>query len=289
MKRALVASILLHLLVLLLWSEITQLDLFAIDVKKPVERDPLVFEFEAPKRTREVVETPEDAKVDEFQKDADLASDKNARARNPEADPDLDLGKAFSRGDLFAHELPTNPSTPGKQGVESEQESQQDQPTPKQKNDLYAENTQGEFRREYLVKPRSTTHAGGDPNLPKVRYDNQDSRAPDMGGLSFNTYNWDFAPYMLALKKRVEGNIFPPPAFTRLGMIQGETLLSFKIYPNGEMRDLKVIDYSGHHTLMETSVRAIEVSAPFPKLPRDFPEPYLEVTAKFSYLVSKFH
>ena len=46
---------------------------------------------------------------------------------------------------------------------------------------------------------------------------------------------------------------------------------------------LEVLEYIGHKTLMETSVRAIEVSAPFKPLPVDFPEDYLEITAQFYY------
>ncbi|MFQ5772553.1 MAG: energy transducer TonB, partial [bacterium] len=92
---------------------------------------------------------------------------------------------------------------------------------------------------------------------------------------------------MLALKKKVEHNIFPPPAFIRMGIISGETLLRFKIYPNGEMKDLEVLEYKGHETLMQTSVRAIEISAPFAPLPSNFPEAYLEVTAKFHYFIQK--
>jgi hypothetical protein len=38
---------------------------------------------------------------------------------------------------------------------------------------------------------------------------------------------------------------------------------------------------------MVTSSNAIEVSAPFLPLPRDFPEDYLEVTGKFIYFVQK--
>jgi hypothetical protein len=70
-------------------------------------------------------------------------------------------------------------------------------------------------------------------------------------------------------------------------MISGETLLRFKIYPNGQLRDLEILGYEGHESLMRTSSNAVEASAPFPKLPSDFPEPYLEVTGKFMYLIHR--
>ena len=104
-------------------------------------------------------------------------------------------------------------------------------------------------------------------------------------GIAPYTYEWDFAPYLLELKRRIRRNIFPPIAFTRLGMISGVTLLRFKIYPDGQLRDLKILGYEGDRSLMETSQTAVEISAPFPDLPSDFPEPYLEVTGKFLYLI----
>ncbi|MCK7513172.1 MAG: TonB C-terminal domain-containing protein [Desulfobacterales bacterium] len=110
---------------------------------------------------------------------------------------------------------------------------------------------------------------------------------PRSGGLSFNTYDWDFAPYMLALKERISRNIFPPLAFSQLGMIDGDTMLRFKIYPDGRLADLELLGYTGHRTLMETSRFAVTTSAPFPTLPADFPKSYLEVTAKFSYFVKR--
>jgi outer membrane biosynthesis protein TonB len=114
-----------------------------------------------------------------------------------------------------------------------------------------------------------------------------EGRAAESGGLSFNTYDWDFAPYMLALKERISRNIFPPLAFSQWGMIDGDTMLRFKIYPDGRLADLELLGYRGHHTLMETSRFAVTTSAPFPGLPADFPKSYLEVTAKFSYFVKR--
>ena len=147
-------------------------------------------------------------------------------------------------------------------------------------------NLSGVFYREYILEKKELK-TGQNKRLHGVTHDNQKTRALDMGGLSFNTYNWNFAPYLLVLKKRIRRNIFPPIAFTRLGMINGETLLRFKIYPNGELRDLVVLGYRGDKSLMDTSYNAVNISAPFPKLPADFPEPFLEVTGRFLYLIRK--
>ncbi len=253
-----------------------------------LEDDPIVFELQSPpeqrNRPREVIATPDDAK-NEPPENPDFLSDKMAQARNEETDASMPIGDAFARGDYNVHELPVNQVPPGQQPqqpVEQQAEATEldDSPTP-DPSKYAATGRSPVFRRELLV--RASVPAGAEEQKKRIRHDNQKSRAPDMGALSFNTYEWDFAPYMLELKRKVEGNIFPPPAFTRLGLISGETRLRFKIYPGGEVRDLEVLDFQGHKTLMETSYRAIEVSGPFPNLPSDFPEEYLEVTAKFTY------
>ena len=86
-----------------------------------------------------------------------------------------------------------------------------------------------------------------------------------------------------------ERNLFPPQAFTRLGIISGESMIRFKVYPDGHAGDIEVLSYDGHRSLMETSVNAIKGAEPFRSLPTDFPkyEKFLEVTAHFQYFVSR--
>lgn len=294
LKIALVVSVVLHVLIFLFWSVMAKYHLFATEVveNSDLQENPIVFEFEQNK-PKTVIETPDDANTTEPEQ-ADYLSDKNALARNEDPSNLTELGDPYARGDFRVPELPTASGPAGEPGQPAEQTQQSSSPDkPLESEDEDSEallaDRSVDFKKDYLVRSPQSAMSGASQNNPKVRYDNRSSRAPDMGGLSFNTYDWDFAPYMLTLKKKVEGNIFPPPAFTRLGLISGETLLRFKIYPNGELRDLEILDYQGHKTLMETSVRAIEVSAPFMKLPADFPEKYLEVTAKFSYFIKKLY
>ncbi|MCG8606471.1 energy transducer TonB [bacterium] len=293
--KYLVSSVLLHFLFLLLFVFLTGLGMFATDesLADLVNKDPLVFQLQEEQRRSELVETPDDAEVDEEQKDTDLASDKNARARNSEIKPDLESGEAFAEGEFEFKELPSNPTPLGQPGQLAEKERLAQEQTTDQKpketdaEDYYIVDGTPKFSREVLTQ--STTNPGANNDVPRIKYDNRNSNAPDLGSFSFNTYDWDFAPYMLALKKRVEKNIFPPPAFYRLGIIDGDTRLRFRIHPDGRMTNLEILDYNGHKTLMETSVRAIEISAPFMALPHDFPERYLEVTASFRYLISKLY
>jgi outer membrane biosynthesis protein TonB len=290
------ASILLHIVLLLLWEGAIHLKLIQLDIvpPPPVEDEPIVFDLQPPNLPREVIETPNDAKVVEQQKKANFLSDKNALARNPETNPNLDIGEPFARGIFESHDLPAARGIQGQQqqqvpeaGEAAKTEGAAEKEPLSEPTENLLETDVAAIYREYERQRRERMKQGIQDRLPTVLHDNQVSRALDQGGLSFNTYNWDFAPYLLALKNRIRRNIFPPAAFTHLGLISGETLLRFKIYPNGQLRDLEILGYEGHESLMRTSSNAVEASAPFPELPPDFPEPYLEVTGKFMYLIHR--
>ncbi|MCP4147589.1 MAG: hypothetical protein GY757_07555 [bacterium] len=295
-KTIIILSILLHILFLLLWEDAMKLNLFNDETNQElmVENKPIVFDLQEPQKPSQVVETPKDAEVVEKQEKANFLSDKNALARSEEVKPDLDLGEAFARGDYKSHELPV---TPGVQGAQPQipqpekNDSDKDKEKPKEKTEEepadLGERSSTAYYKDFVLKQQPPVKPGQEEHLPSVMHDNQLTTAQQQGGLSFNTYNWNFAPYMLLLKKKIQRNIFPPPAFAQLGMIDGATLLRFKIYPNGVLKDLEIIDYKGHKTLMETSYNAVDISAPFPVLPSDFPEPFLEVTGKFIYFVKK--
>lgn len=286
-KYILLASLLLHLLFFLLLNLAVEWKIIGINlnpVPLPVSQ-PIVFDMQNSPRPREVIETPADARITDRPKEADFLSDKSALARNPETNPELKAGDSFSRGDFESHELPgVENRTEATQPEETERLNPEDHPELKE---FLEKNQAGIFYRDFLFEQSREKKPGNDSRNPTVNHDQQESRAREMGGLSFNTYNWNFAPYLLALKRRIQGNIFPPAAFTRLGMISGETLLRFKIFPAGELRDLRILGYQGDASLMTTSRTAVEISAPFPKLPVDFPEPFLEVTGRFLYWVKK--
>jgi outer membrane biosynthesis protein TonB len=72
-----------------------------------------------------------------------------------------------------------------------------------------------------------------------------------------------------------------------MGIISGRTVLRFRIKRDGNLSHLQLLGYEGHKSLMETSMRAVQVSAPFRPLPKDFPEEYLEITYTFEYLLSR--
>lgn len=282
---ALGASVVLHAVTLMTVGVGLDLGWWDRADVQEIDKAPLVFDLEQPEKPREVVETPETAEA-EPPEEADLLSDKNTRWRNPETDPSLPVDRAFARGDQEVYDYRQTLDEPsGDVRVNAGQDPLEPAPTESWASRSAAE----EFHRDLLVTPpkRRGRNQPRREESTRVRYDNQASRALDLGAFSLNTYAWEWAPYLLRLKRKVEPNIYPPPAFYRLGLISGQTVLRFKIMPTGDMRDLTLIDYQGHETLMQTSMRAIEISVPFEPLPEDFPKPYLEITARFNYFIQE--
>ncbi len=243
-----------------------------------------------------IVETPESARRTSAPKEAEHRSDKNAAAQNPYASSNLPLGKPFATGSLPDADTPPSPAAilgqaPNATSSETMGDGTSSDETAATKNATEGRpaitNGASNFRREFLT--------GGPYFLPgqsggistEAGMDNTQSRAPDLGGFSLNTYEWDFAPYMLWLKNHVQRNIYPPPAFTHMGIISGRTVLRFRISRNGKFLGMELIGYDGHKSLMETSVRAVQLSAPFRELPQHFPKDFLEVTAHFEYTIRK--
>ncbi len=142
---------------------------------------------------------------------------------------------------------------------------------------------------EALRQSRETTtlDAPHDFALPAERPDFGDDGSASMtiGNITLNTTAWDFAPYLLDLKRRIRQKWSPPVAFAQLGAIHGYTWVSFRIYPNGRMTDLSVVETEGHDSLHRSSENAIRGAAPFRPLPDHFPEDFLEITFGFYYLL----
>jgi outer membrane biosynthesis protein TonB len=276
-RLALIISLLLHLLAFVFVGLVLPLSTIALETtetSKP-DRPPLVFTL---------AETPESARREKPPENAEHVSDKNAVAQNPAAPQNLPVGKPFAEGlssnAAAAPQFPANAVEP--EPAASEHPSREDAAT-SAKEGMSAARISSSFRREFLTGNQRSAPQ----RLPEAGMESQQSRAPEIGGFSLNTYEWDFAPYMLWLQKHVQRNIYPPPAFTHMGIISGRTMLRFRINRDGTLLGMELLGYDGHKSLMETSVRAVQLSAPFRELPKDFPEEYLEVTGHFEYTVRK--
>ncbi len=265
-------SLLLHFLFFAGYGAVTHFQLFRVPEARKQQEDMIVFKVVENQAPPEKAPPPK----------ARYASDRNARAKNQQRTPKkADL--PFQSGTVAAPvprqaapEAVRQPSVPPA-GAKAPQPKQQPAkqlaylPPPKS------------FSRDVLLGRPARPAAPPERSRPAV--DNRKFSVDDLGGFAFNTYDWNFAPYLLYLKRRIEKNIFPPPAFTRMGIIEGRAVVRFVISKDGKLLSLRVLDSRGHHSLTETSVNAVEVSAPFRPLPSDFPEEVLEVTGTFIYKV----
>jgi hypothetical protein len=254
-----VISIAVHLLLVLAWT-VSEWVFVPKDGGKPKDLDQDGFVFE-------VIETPDNLPDEDPDEETNLVSDKSTRAadENPLASEGLDI--PYSPGEFIFKQFEQPESDPAGTGDRK--------PAEEALGDLVQEGSsgEGETARDYSIPATS------------IDFKNLASSLTRQGGMSFNTYEWDFAPYMLAMKRRVERNLHPPYAFTHMGMVSGTNILSFTVLRDGTIKGLKILGSETHFSLDRTSVRAIELSAPFLPLPYDFPEDVLEVTAQFSYII----
>jgi len=259
-------SILLHLLILFL-LQIESINIFHPKIdKKPKETEiPLVFELVETSNTTE--EMPE--------KESEYVSDKNSKAADETESELPETDNPYHQGLVEIPEhSPQNP----------QQEEQQNAPEQNEIAQILSEIKQN--KKSFLQTFEAKKEMQVLDNL-NSDYDNLLSEVKNRGGMSLNTYKWDFAPYLLEMKRKIQAHNNPPFAFTHLGAIDGDILLRFRVLQDGSIEDLQILKSTAHYSLENSSTRAIEFSAPFKPLPANFPKDYLEITALFSYIIRK--
>jgi hypothetical protein len=263
------ASIIIHLLLVMSWgvSSYFRTPEMKADL---VEEEDLRYAFE-------LVEVPDNVPREEPDALTNLVSDRAARAADMDPETSEDLDTPSAEGEFEFREF---------EQIDSE-EARADRPdSPDEMDEV--ELADIAFPESDIDYSEEETPADESPDSRKsLSFDNDLSSSKRRGGLSFNTYNWDFAPYMLAMKRKVESNLYPPYAFTHMGAVSGTTIVRFIVMPDGQVRDLEVLESDAHFSLDRSSVSAIEQSIPFLPLPLNFPEEHLEVTACFSYVIGR--
>ena len=260
------AAILLHILLLLIENPLS-----AIIVPQPEKipvSPPLTFEFV------DVPQNRDDAPPEE----TPLLAERDNISRDQQMDPLPESHLPYSDGISRAKNI----ATPAQGKSRSETQSTDRAPETTDNPFSFVEVLQK--NPEEARKERERAVLGGE--LPQVRIDmdNSKTRALERGGLQLSTYAWDYAPYMQYLKRHIDRHIYPPRAF-ELGMIDGMTQVKFRIWRDGRLEGPELIDYKGHGLLRDTSLKAVELSAPFKALPPDFPDEYLEIVGTFEYLI----
>lgn len=274
-------SIILHLILFVLLFEF---NLFAFsEVTKPETPDPLELVFEQqPPVSKQEVELPE--------KFYEIVENPNATKENPQNTNMLSTVSSVSRAPIIQpgqiHAIPGSPDEMSEQEkLKNTEDNQQDVLNSPDKSLLaYRENRT--FDRSVLTgKKQEQT-----PEVEKTREKRGETsnrprgfEADLVGDFALSTYEWEWAPYWLAFKRKLNRVWFAPPAYYELGLIYGNTILRFKITRDGRIYDLKVLRQVGHSSLQQSSVSAIQAVFPFLPLPDNFPNEYLEVTIKMIY------
>ena len=288
----------IHIFILAIYRPLAQVHLFPVDStnKNNSIPDPIVFDLADKKY--ELVETPNDA-IQERPENSNLLSDKDSRARDEYIQNDKTGGGPFIEGQTSYKVFAGQNEPPGisnnQQSNMSEQtETAEQKGTPEPDESLMqlGQNRKkvtkhSKFDKSLLYQQNNRNQNASNSFSDDLNYDQRQSSAEALGSVALNTYAWDFAPYILEMKRKLRENIYPPPAFMQMGVISGETVLRFKVMPDGSVEDLVLVGYEGHKSLAETSMIAVRNSSPFKPLPANFPENYLELTWTFSYTIHR--
>ena len=305
-KIALGVSVLLHLLFFLLYKPLAGFSgLLSLAKAQEPASAPLTFELVDPyEQPQELVETPEDARLDHPPDNAQFLSDKNAQAQDMLKNSELPNGLSFNQGQTDYHIFAGG--QPGMPDMVQQEQQQQEENQGKSDRGADNEDVEGEqnpylpgsapilsqllssqqrkFSKEMLRgSPNPSSLAG--PFSDDANWNNQQSDAEALGGISLSTYEWDYAPYLLYMKRRIREHLYPPTAFVQMGAISGDVTISFVLHRNGTVSQLKFVGNHGHNSFIDPSLNSVKASDPFKPLPETFPDPYLELTWTFVYSV----
>jgi outer membrane biosynthesis protein TonB len=300
-------SLLLHVICILLINRPSWLPAHEAEGEEPVE--PLEFVLASQPEPRTVVEAPPEGEVPETV-ESDLLSDINSRASDPSGLPEESElphveGVAPVPGlEGGGEEGAPPPAVEGGEeapGASPEKRGGEEAPETEASGEGWFPERGGERPKPGDAEsPQSRPDETGEEEArPPGRGERLSSRfnsfsAPmrnpkatraGLGEITLNTTAWDFAPYIYDLKQKIVQAWFPPYAFTALGLIYGHTKIRWRIYPDGRHERIRVVEQVGHESLENASLGAVRGAAPFEPLPPDFPEPYLEITFGFYYIV----
>ena len=263
------AAILLHILFLLLENPLWRAAIIAPQPEKIPESPPLTFEFVDVPQNRD--EAPPE--------ETTLLTERNNISRDQQTAPLPESHLPFSDGISRAKNIATPAQGKSRSETQSADRASETTDNPFSFKDELQKNP------EEAQKERERAVLGGEvPPQVRIDMDNSKTRALERGGLQLSTYAWDYAPYMKYLQRHIDRHIYPPRAF-ELGMIDGRTVVKFRIWRDGRLEGPELIDYKGHGLLRDTSLKAVELSAPFKALPPDFPDEYLDIVGTFEYLI----
>jgi TonB family protein len=262
-------SLIIHILILYIVPELRWLMALGTDQLEnlPPEEVTIVFPENKPKQ---VVENMNEN--DMLPEAGQLLSDRNSRAANRD----------------FAREFSDLPFAQGN----TELQNLVAPPRPQEMNDkpsnFSREALSGDIHKNKSVMNENRDKAENATAAPQQESTNnmmdQKQFSADMvGDVSLSTYAWEWAPYINQFKKKLYNVWVTPPAYHRLGLIYGDSVVRFSITRDGQITDFEVLQHTGHESLQQSSVNAINAVFPFLPLPEHFPDERLTITARLIY------
>ena len=267
---ALIISVLLHFG--LFWL-IKFEDLLAFESKAQTsipEEVTVIFPENKPKpdTPREIVQNMNEN--EEIPEESNLLSDRNSRARNAERSDQIG-NTPMSTGNVPLSNLSNAPSQRTFKSFKNKQFS---------KKALTGETYEDprEQQDESQGKQQSIQTDGSNQMLQQKKFS-----VEDIGAITLSTYQWEWAPYINAMKNKLNRVWYAPTAYYKLGLIHGYTIIRYTIDRSGNITNMEVLNHNGHSSLENSSVSAIKALFPFLPLPADFPEETLTITVKLIY------
>ena len=134
--------------------------------------------------------------------------------------------------------------------------------------------------RDALGRMTMGMSGGGSP----LKFDNpRGGVSGPMGGLSFETKDFDWGPYSRRIYWIIWSNWmrgWPPAAWAGL---KGTVSVRFRIWKDGHISGIEVLSASGTEAFDTCATLALEASSPLPALPADFTKESEGITARFLY------
>lgn len=252
---------------------------------------------------RRIVKTPVRLEIKEVERKPDESSPTTAKKRPPPSDRE----KTIIEAPMQPTEKPDVPAYLGAQDHKTAQESKTQpkasakgaDPTPIQNGPLRLKVETapggkikvpaGKDYREFLPKQIDVVNAGHNDFIP-------DKKLPVGPVLDVNTTEFRFIGYFTAVRKLVDlayydiGPSLQDKSYVRdkienagKARLQGTSVVQLKVERSGLLVETKLIQSSGDKDVDEFWVRVLNLAAPYPPLPRDFPEEQLTFTYKLYY------
>lgn len=102
--------------------------------------------------------------------------------------------------------------------------------------------------------------------------------------ISLDTTDKRYVDYARAIKERILSR-WKYPTEAKDNLIEGKLLVVFSLGMQGEMKEIRVAESSGHQILDAEATRAIRSAAPFPPFPNHVTVARLNIKASFDYRI----